>query len=346
MKKLLTIAILLSCIGMQAQNIIIHDPVMARENGKYYLFATGRGVQILESTDMQNWTNAGSVFNKAPEWAVKSVPGYRGHTWAPDIQRVGDKWWLFYSCSSFGKNTSAIGLAVNKTLDKSSADYEWIDKGVVVRSEKGRTDWNAIDPNMIVDKKDKKWLCWGSFWDGIQLAKLKNAETEAFDKEKIKGKPITIARRHPSKNDIDAADLELADEAPDAGPNAIEAPFIVYNNGYYYLFASWDYCCKGPRSTYKTVVGRSRDIKGPYLDRNGRDMAKGGGDIILAADSSYYGIGHCGVYDFDGKWYIVAHGYDRADFGASKLFLRQLFFDEDGWVRVGTEPINATKHQH
>lgn len=337
MKRLTIIAVLLISLQMQAQNVIIHDPVMAVENGKYYLFATGMGVQILSSTDMKDWQKEGSVFGKAPEWAVNSVPGYRGHTWAPDIQKVGDNWWLFYSCSSFGKNTSAIGLAVNKTLDKNDPSYQWIDKGVVVRSNGKSTNWNAIDPNLIIDKKGKKWLCWGSFWDGIQLAQLnikKNLDALPFDKEKIKGTPKTIARRHATNKNLSKEDLALADEAPDAGPNAIEAPFIVYRDGYYYLFASWDYCCKGPRSTYKTVVGRSKDIRGPYVDRSGKDMADGGGDIIMQADSLYYGIGHCGVYEVNDQWYIIAHGYDRSDFGASKLVIRRLSFDDQGWVSV------------
>ena len=303
-----------------AQNPDVHDPVMAYENGTYYLFMTGWGVGVLSSEDMKTWKREPNVFEKAPQWAVETVPGYKGHTWAPDIQKVGDEWWLFYSCSSFGKNTSAIGLAVNKTLDRKSPDYKWEDKGVVVRSKKDSTNWNAIDPNLIIDKEGRKWLTWGSFWDGIQLAPLQEDGRGGWKADS----PKTVARRRPAEAPVTAEDLELADEAPDAGTNAIEAPFIIYKDGYYYLFVSWDYCCKGPRSTYKTVVGRSKDVAGPYLDSNGKDMAAGGGDIILAADDRYYGIGHCGVYEFDGEWYIVAHAYSRAEHGASKLFLEKL----------------------
>ena len=318
------------------QNPDVHDPVIAFCDGRYYIFATGFGVQCMSSADLVTWKNEQSVLNPAPEWAINSVNGYRGHTWAPDIQFHNGLWYLFYSCSSFGKNTSAIGLAVNKTLNPDSPDFKWIDKGLVVRSIK-TDNFNAIDPNMIVDQKGKMWLTWGSFWDGIQLAEIDTKKIDANDPNgMLKSKPTTVARRFYRKNwdKLTQEDKARSLEAPDAGANAIEAPFLIYNDGYYYLFVSWDYCCKGERSNYKTVVGRSKKVTGPFLDSKGNDMAEGGGDILWQADDNYYGVGHCGLAKIDGQWYFVAHGYSKADRGRSKLVLRKVTFNNEAWPEL------------
>ncbi len=318
----------------------VHDPVIAYCEGRYYIFSTGFGIGCMSSDDLKTWKPEKSVISDIPAWTREAVKGFGGHMWAPDVQCYNGLWYLFYSCSAFGKNTSAIGLVTNKTLNPQSADYKWEDRGLVVQSIPGTTNWNAIDPNMVVDSKGKAWLNWGSFWDGIQLAKLNN-----FDKPKslkdnntrgLSTKPVTVARRflRSGKSKPSAADLALANEAPDAGPNAIEAPFIIHEGDYFYLFASWDYCCKGQRSNYKTVVGRSKKVEGPYLDRNGKDMAEGGGELIAGPDDDFYGIGHCGLMKHEGKWHIVAHGYAKANNGASKLWHRTLSFTADGWPVV------------
>lgn len=297
----------------------VHDPVMAKENDRYYMFTTGWGIGMMSSDDMKTWKEEKAPLDPIPEWAMTPVPAYKGHTWAPDIIKVGDKWWLYYSCSTFGKNISAIGVATNKTLDPESPDYKWEDQGMVIMSEPGVTDWNAIDPNVIIDEKGNPWLTFGSFWDGIQLVELQK------DMKTPMGEPVTVARRRKSES--------VAHLQPTANTNAIEAPFLVYNDGYYYLFVSYDYCCKGLNSNYKTAVGRSKTISGPYLDKEGRDMAETGGTVLVAEGPGYSGVGHCSVYNFDGKWYIAAHGYDKRRKGASKLYLRELNW-ENGWPEI------------
>lgn len=299
-----------------AANPDVHDPVMAYEDGVYYMFTTGFGIGMMSSTDLVNWKQEKAPLDPIPEWPKTPVPAYQGHTWAPDIIKVGDKWYLYYSCSTFYKNISAIGVAVNKTLNPQSPDYKWEDLGMVIMSAPGVNDWNAIDPNVIIDKKGNPWMTFGSFWDGIQLVKLKK------DMKTPVGEPKTIARR---RNPWSVAHLQ-----PTANTNAIEAPFITYHDGYYYLFVSYDYCCKGLSSNYKTVVGRSKNVDGPYLDKEGKDMAATGGTVLVGESDRYSGVGHCSVYEFNGKWYIAAHAYDKSRKGASKLFLHEIRW-EDGW---------------
>lgn len=299
-----------------AQNPNVHDPVMAYENGKYYIFATGNGIQVMSSTDMKTWAPEKSVFDKAPQWATELIKGYWGHTWAPDIIYANGMWHLYYSCSTFGKNTSAIGLAVNKTLDPKSPDFKWEDRGLVISSEGGKNNWNAIDPNIIIDKKGTPWLNWGSFWDGIQLVKLqKDMQTPVSDKSK------TISRRH---------DIRKSKR----GGNPVEAPFIIKRGKYFYLLVSFDYCCKGLQSNYKVAVGRSKKVEGPYKDKEGNLMEYGGGTILAGPNEEYAGIGHCSAYEFNGKWYIVAHAYSKKHNGASKLYIKEMEFDKEGWPTI------------
>lgn len=303
----------------------MHDPVMAFDNGRYYIFSTGFGIGLISSADMKTWRPEKSPLDPIPEWAQKIVPAYKGHTWAPDIIKMGDRWYLYYSCSTFGKNISAIGVAVNRTLDPASPDYRWEDLGMVVRSVPGVTDWNAIDPNVIIDSEGNPWLTFGSFWDGIQLVRLEK------DMKTTVGEPVTIARRKTADT--------VEHGGGEANDNAIEAPFIIFRDGWYYLFASHDYCCRGKDSDYKTVVGRSREVQGPYLDKEGKDMALGGGSLLATGNDRYSGVGHCCVYDFDGKWIFGAHAYDKTLRGASKLFLRPIRWEND-WPVIEDRPEN------
>lgn len=93
-----------------------HDPVMIKEKDTYYLFSTGGGrpnqgvIPVKTSTDMRVWKQAGFALEKLPDWATQEIPKARG-AWAPDISFFNGKYHLYYSVSSFGVNTSAIGLS-------------------------------------------------------------------------------------------------------------------------------------------------------------------------------------------------------------------------------------------
>lgn len=305
-----------------SKGLIAHDPVMIKEDSTFYLFMTHGG--IASSTDMKNWKR----IEPAPrnlEWVTNDiVPAYRGGFWAPDIQYYNGLYYLYYSPSAFGKNTSAIGVMTSKTLDQASPEYKWTDHGMIVQSIPGRDMWNAIDANVFIDtdKSGNKvgWLSFGSFWGGLKLVKLA---------------PDMISLAEPQEW-YGIAQQERSFGRPDhnSGNGAIEAPFIYRRNEYYYLFASIDFCCRGLESTYKTIVGRSKTIEGPYLDKKEKPMYAGGGEIIAAETEDYAAIGHNAVYDFDGKTVFVAHGYDKHDEGKSKLVIKEIAWDNEGWPKI------------
>ncbi len=306
---------------------LVHDPVLAYEGGKYYLYSTGNGIAQMTSTDRRHWTVAQEGVlpdGKIPAWTHDSVPGFTKHIWAPDVIRYGGKWYLAYSCSTFGRNTSAIGLLSNTSL----ADADgWKDEGCLVASKEGRDEWNAIDPNFFVDGEGQPWLTWGSFWDGIQLVPLDRKTLHV----KQGAVPRTIARRH-APGDTTA---EPNPTSKYAGTNAIEAPFVMRHEGYYYLFVSWDYCCRGTKSNYRVAVGRSRNADGPYLDRDGKDMRMGGGTLILEGDRKVYeAMGHCSAYRFPDGDRFFCHGYSLERNGASVLVEKAIRWTDDGWPEL------------
>ena len=325
MAKLILLALLLTWQGAAAQTaapvaIPAHDPVMIRQDGTYYLFCTGMGIAVWSSHDRKTWQPLPPVFAAPPAWAVAAVPGFKGHIWAPDISVANGQYSLFYSISTFGKNNSCIGLATNKTMDPASPDFKWVDHGKVIQSVAGRDLWNAIDPNLTRDAAGTPWLSFGSFWDGIKLVKLRPDLSAPAEPTQWR----TIAHR--------PRDPKLNDSLP--GDGAIEGPFIFKKGNFFYLFTSFDYCCRGPQSTYKMMVGRAPAITGPYVDQAGVALNQGGGTLVLAGDKNWYGVGHNAVCTFDNVDYLVFHGYDAADRGHPKLRIEKLAWGPDGWPAV------------
>ncbi|HBY62348.1 MAG TPA: arabinan endo-1,5-alpha-L-arabinosidase, partial [Solibacterales bacterium] len=241
-----------------------HDPVIIREKDTYYVFSTNRGpaghIPIRCSKDLREWKLCGAVFAELPEWVARTIPGARSF-WAPDISYFNGKYHLYYSASTFGSNRSAIGLATNTTLDRTSPEYRWVDQGPVIESQK-ENDYNCIDPNLAFDAEGRAWLAFGSFWSGLKMRRI-DPRTGMLSGEDSTLYSLASRPRAPGQ------------------PGAIEAPFILKRGGYYYLFASFDFCCRGVKSTYNTVVGRAERITGPYLDRSGKPMLEGGGTLLI-----------------------------------------------------------------
>lgn len=287
----------------------VHDPsTIVRCGEEYLVFSTGWGIMSLHSRDLSEWTEGPPVFAKPPEWTQQVVPGFKGYIWAPDVIRVGTRYLLYYSVSKFGMNTSAIGVATSPTLDPADAGYRWTDCGIVIQSGPN-TDFNAIDPAVMLDADGKLWMAFGSFWTGIKLVQL----DPATGKRIAPNSPIQALARH----------------------REIEAPCICMHGGFYYLFVNWGLCCKGVNSTYNIRVGRSHKITGPYLDKNGKDMMRDGGTLFLDASGTRIGPGHAGILAEAGREWFSYHYYDATRHGKAALGILPLRWDAGGWPFVG-----------
>jgi beta-xylosidase len=313
------LALLITCFS-SAQDITVHDPVMIKQKDTYYLYCTGEGISVFSSKDLKNWNKEPAVFKEKPLWSDSVAADFKNHIWAPDISFHNNIYYLYYSVSAFAKNTSAIGVATNTTLNPNDSAYKWVDHGIVIQSVPYRDMWNAIDPNLTFDDNNTPWLAFGSFWDGLKMVKLNSDLLSKAQPEEW----FSIAKRKRSP--------ELEDTNP--GDAALEAPFVFRKNGYYYLFLSWDLCCRGEKSTYKVVVGRSKTITGPYLDKEGKPLNNGGGTLLIQGDQNWYGAGHNSTYTFDGKDYIIFHAYDAKQKGRPVLQIKQLQWDDTFWPVV------------
>jgi arabinan endo-1,5-alpha-L-arabinosidase len=297
-----------------------HDPVMIKEGGTYYVFHTANGIGVKTSANMLAWSGAGSVFPAAfPSWFSQHVPDKTDRNlWAPDISYRDGRYWLYYSVSTFGSRTSAIGLATRTSL----ASGSWEEQGVVLASPSPAGTFNAIDPNLVTDAQGDVWMNWGSWWDGIFIARI-NPETGKLLNSPLGSSHVTnIARRG----------------------GGVEGPFIIRARGYYYLFASYGNCCQGAGSTYNMRYGRSASITGPYVDKAGTAMMSGGGTQL--SDGSGQPGGHNGVFEENGNHYVVYHAYTPGN----TLRIRRLFFDAQNWLTFdpnqGTVSMNPQENGH
>ena len=245
---------------------LVRDPSIIRQGSTYYVFSTDDGapqqdfIKIRCSTDLKSWSECGHVFNSMPSWIRQHIPGVPG-LWAPDISYFNHEYHLYYAASIFGTNHSLIGLATNTTLDATDPNYAWIDRGEVLASPPG-ADFNAIDPNILVDTDGSVWLTYGSFWSGIKQAPINpgTGMIAGSDPE-----PISLAAR------------------PTDHPHAVEGAFLVHHGSYYYLYVSFGLCCTVDplQSNYRIMVGRGTSAHGPFEDMNGIPMLQGGGTQLL-----------------------------------------------------------------
>lgn len=307
--KLLLLSFLSYSAGLMAENTYTNpvvdyslpDPsVIKGDDGYYYLYATEdiRNLPIHRSKDLVNWELVGTAFTDEtrPDFEPK------GGLWAPDINKIGDKYVLYYSMSVWGGEwTCGIGCAV---ADTPAGKFK--DCGMMFRSN-GINVQNSIDPFYIEDG-GKKYLFWGSF-HGIYGIGLSD------DGLKVKegAKPVQVAG------------------------DAYEGTYIHKRDGYYYLFASIGRCCEGIKSTYTTVVGRSDKLFGPYLDKQGRSMSDNHHEILIQKNESFVGTGHNSeiVTDKAGDDWMFYHAVKVSDPDGRVLMLDKIVWEDD-WPSVKT----------
>lgn len=332
-----------------------HDPSSIVKCGdRYWVFATGDGINAKYSYDMVTWQDGPSPFTKTefPDWINDYVHGatdsngqpvFHGAFWAPDIIYMNNQYYLYYSCSEWGTMTSTIGCVTNKSLNPEDPDYNWVDVGFLgLYSYQPGIALNVIDPALSRGDDGKIWMTYGSFNDrGMVVTEI----------DSLSGKPKTYAGNIPGKT---IANSWTGPNSWDYGEG--EGACMVFRNGYYYLFYNKGGCCNGVASDYYVVMGRSQNPKGPFTDKEGKPMvnygAESGGTVVLKHDDSrgfddrYYGPGHIGVFQENGMDYITFHYYDPLGYypsaeanykGGPTLGLAKLEWGTDGWPYISLD---------
>ncbi|ADY53601.1 glycoside hydrolase family 43 [Pseudopedobacter saltans DSM 12145] len=292
-------------------SISLPDPTIIKSNdGSFYLYATEdtRNVPIYKSSNLIDWKFQGTAFTD------NTRPNFEpnGGIWAPDINYINGKYVLYYSMSVWGGEwTCGIGAAVS---DKPEGPFT--DKGKLFRSNEIDVQ-NSIDP-FYIEENGKKYLFWGSFRGiyAIEIADDGLSVKPGAQKQQIAG-------------------------------TAFEGTYIHKKGDFYYLFASIGSCCEGVNSTYKLVVGRSKSLMGPYVDKTGKNMMDNGYNIVISSNSRFVGNGHCSeiVQDKNGADWIFYHGVDVNNPKARVLLSDQVKWDNENWpyVEGGSPSLKSVK---
>jgi arabinan endo-1,5-alpha-L-arabinosidase len=299
----------------------VHDPSIIRQANTWYSFTSDNLSQISNgflpvrcSQDKLNWAVCGTVFQKMPAWMTAKVPGALC-LWAPDISYFNGLYHLYYAASTTGSQLSVIGLATTTTLDASDPNYRWVDQGEVLGSQKGN-DFNAIDPNILVDTDGSVWLTYGSYWSGIKQREI-----------------------DPATGLLSASNTTRYDLAtrPGVSGDPIEGSSLAHYGDYYYLFVSVDFCCNSNPATdnYKEAVGRSASPHGPFVDMQGTPMMQGGGTVILQGNGTWNAPGGGTVYvdETSQESLIVFHALQMSQNAAPHLWVKDISW-QNGWPLV------------
>jgi arabinan endo-1,5-alpha-L-arabinosidase len=292
---------------------LYHNPVIATStpdpsiiqagDGGFYLYSTEdiRNIPIFHSADLVHWKLTGTAFTNETRPTFEPSGGL----WAPDINYINGQYVLYYSMSVWGGEwTCGIGVA---TADRPEGSFT--DRGMLFRSNTIGVQ-NSIDP-FYIEEEGKKYLFWGSFHGiyGIELADDGLSVNPEAEKKQVAG-------------------------------TAYEGTYIYKRGKYYYLFASIGSCCEGLASSYTTVVGRSDNLWGPYLNKAGQSMSDNQHEILIHKSEAFVGVGHNSeiVQDAAGNSWIFYHGVNVKNPQGRCLLLDQILWENDWPLVVNNVP--------
>jgi arabinan endo-1,5-alpha-L-arabinosidase len=303
------------------------DPsIIKAKDGYWYAYGTSdplkegettpHTIPMARSKDLVHWRYVGDAFTSAAEvsWADTTPCGDNkdvASLWAPDIRYIDGRYYMYYVVTqtkvTSGCNDNAIGVATAPT-----PTGPWKDSGAPVvgpREGNGGFLW-TFDPSEFTRKDGTHFLYYGSYNGGVYVTKLSPDGTRRVGKQTM----VAIDNRY-------------------------EGAYVVRHGSFYYLFGSSANCCAGPTTGYSVYVGRSRSLRGPFVDKQGQSMTEsrvGGSIVVTPNGNKWVGTGHNAVVtDLSGQDYLVYHAINRHDpylnepFGTNE---RPMLLDRLDWV--------------
>ncbi|KAI9376072.1 glycosyl hydrolase [Aspergillus egyptiacus] len=316
----------------------IHDPSILRVDDSFYSYSVGPSIVIHKAPSLEGpWTKLGSLLD-----GDSVIPkGDRKAPWAPNTIRVGDKFYCYYSVSNSGCRDSAIGVATSDDPGPGN----WTDHGMIIQSGKGKgadkypfDRSNVIDANVLIDFDGTAYLNFGSFWTGIWQVKLgedllsiDGGERGRFDARHLAAEPDAVFPAAKHGNEV------CGDST---GGHPIEGPFLSHHAPFYYLWYSWGRCCEFKTEAgrtngkeYRIRVGRSFSPRGPFVDKQGRDLRDGGGETVYASNGDVFAPGGQGILTDEQGDVLYYHYLNQSvsyDFWEAKLGYNRLDY-VNGW---------------
>lgn len=298
---------------------IIYEPTLVQtgyeEDFIWYVFGAGEyrksALRALRGETHSYWDLIPSPLSQPLGWWRSYLPYHNSNQRAPDVKLYNGRYWMFYSVTTATSNESLIGLLSTTSLKSNN----WRDHGLVIRSTPS-DDFNALNGDLLIDAEGSPWLTFGSSWSGIKLIRLDEKTMKPF------GALHSIATTPRAMNPI-------------------EAPNIVYKDGHYYLFVSFNKCCHEEYSTSKIAYGRSRHVTGPYFDKHGTAMMNGGGTILEASQARFMGPGHQDIYN---NRLLIRHVMDLGRRGLPVMRIDRIHWDAEGWPTLDRNMATGINH--
>ncbi len=351
----------------------VHDPSILQVGDKYYIY--GSHMSSAHSNNLISWYKMSDgyngqnpifgqiydedVYDKAFAWsgALTSTnpvdEGTGERVWAPDViynEAMGK--YVMYYCVTSTWNTSNLCYGVSDTPD---GRFEW--QGTLIcsgfsRDTIGKTNVldvvdedyaldtylngagtyqykeypNALDPSVFYDEDGRMWMVYGSWSGGIFLLELD---------------PATGTVIHPEADPDNRVDPYFGKKLLGGDHKSIEAPYILYAGGYYYLFVSYGGLTR--EGGYQIRVFRSDKPNGEYVDMNGMTPFGGGHHVyglklsgnydLPSVWLSYMATGHNSAFvdKNDGKMYVVYHTRFDNNTEMHSPRVHQMLLNKEGW---------------
>ncbi|PYI33649.1 arabinan endo-1,5-alpha-L-arabinosidase D [Aspergillus indologenus CBS 114.80] len=306
-------------------HVAVHDPNILHHAGAYWLFKGGVHLPLYTAASLAGpWTPLGTVLD-----GPSAIPKQnRSRPWAPTAVAWNATFYCFYSISTAGSRDSAVGVATAPQLGAG----RWSDHGALLNTGQGNgsetypyTVSNAIDPAFITDQATgQPYLLYGSYWHGIYLVPL------AAD---------LLSVTEPARQNTTATNLVYV---PDAPVKPVEGSFMSYRAPYYYAWFSHGKCCgfqngfPAAGKEYSIRVGRSKEVRGPFVDQDGRPLTAGGGTVVYGSNhGTVYAPGGVGVLSgAEGDPDVLYYHYLNTSIGFADTDAQlgwNFLHYEDGW---------------
>jgi arabinan endo-1,5-alpha-L-arabinosidase len=220
------------------------DPsVLKADDGWYYAYSTENltverlaYIQAAHSRDLVNWELLPDAMPEKPEWANTTRD-----FWAPGVIEVDGRYYMYFSGIHDKRDSMCLGVA---TSDSPGGPF--VPEEDPLRCGDG---FENIDPMPFDDPQTgKSLLYWGS--DGAPI------RVQPLARDRLK-----FARGSSAKALVYPDVIQPYERL-------VEGAFVVYRDGYYYLFYSGDNCCS-PAPSYRAErrLGPARPGRRPRRTR-------------------------------------------------------------------------------